>query len=156
MIIETREKLEEIIPYLPLRLGKALAYLRDTDFSKVEDGEYEIDGRDVYAKIRNAKTKSKKENKPETHIKYIDVQYMISGEEIIACASKSKQKHVVAEEDIPEDCIFYEDCPDEVDYLMKAGQLMVIFPWEVHRGSCHVDGKEGDIRKAVVKVRVSR
>ncbi len=154
MIIESRDKLDTLLPYLSVRLSKALAYLRDTDFDKLPDGEYEIEGKDIYAKVRNAKTKSKEGSRPETHKKYIDVQYIISGEELICCAPKSKA-HVLDEENLLEDTFFYKSCEGERDYLMKAGQLMVIFPWEVHRGSCHVANTEGAIRKVVIKVRVN-
>ena len=40
--------LKSLLPYVSERLQKALAYVAATDFSKVENGEYEIDGRNVF------------------------------------------------------------------------------------------------------------
>lgn len=47
MLQGNKKDIEKLLPYVSERLQKALAYVAATDFSKVENGEYEIDGRNV-------------------------------------------------------------------------------------------------------------
>jgi len=153
MIIEHKDKVEEIMPYLSLRLGKALAYLRDTDFSKMTDGKHEVDGQEIYATISSYKTEKRKNFRPESHFKYIDIQYILSGEEVICYAPNIKKSQEVDEQDQKKDIVFYKDkIENEEKYLLKAGQLMILFPWEIHRPKCKADKKACKVRKVVIKV----
>ena len=67
---------------LSKRIEKAFEYIRATDLKNIKPGKYEIDGENIFALISEYKTKSEQEGKLEAHRKYIDVQYVISGEEI--------------------------------------------------------------------------
>lgn len=153
MIIEHKDKVEEIMPYLSLRLAKALAYLRDTDFSKLEDGKYEVDGKEIFAVISSYKTEKKKKFKPETHFKYIDIQYILSGEEVICYAPNNVTDKMIDEQDYKEDITFYKDeIKGEKKYHLDAGQLMILFPWEIHRPKCQAGEKACKVRKVIIKV----
>ena len=63
------------------RLAKGLNLLRETDFSTMEAGKYEVDGKDLFYMIQSYQSKEKNDT-PEAHRKYIDIQYVLSGEEI--------------------------------------------------------------------------
>ena len=43
MLQGNKKDIEKLLPYVSERLQKALAYVAATDFSKVENGEYEIE-----------------------------------------------------------------------------------------------------------------
>ena len=45
MIFTDLSKINDLLPYMSLRIGKALAYLRDTNFADLPNGEYEVAGR---------------------------------------------------------------------------------------------------------------
>ena len=64
-----------------------LKYLENTDFSALETGKYEISGQDVYALVQDYSSKPKSEGKFEAHKKYIDIQYIIKGEELMGAAN---------------------------------------------------------------------
>src|SRR5580704_4265576 len=64
-------------------IKKAFEYLKQTDFSGMENGKYVVDGDDVFAILQEYDTKNDAHAKLEAHRKYIDVQYIISGEEFI-------------------------------------------------------------------------
>ena len=68
-------------------MKRALSYLRETDFSKLKDGRYEIDGDRIYATVQRYDTKPAWECRPESHRRYTDVQYVAEGQEFIGwCA----------------------------------------------------------------------
>jgi YhcH/YjgK/YiaL family protein len=153
MIIESREKITELLPYLPLRLARALAYLRDTDPSLLPDGEYPIEGRDIFLKINSYQTGSKEELTAEAHYKYIDVQYMIKGREVIWRAPFDKLRHTVTADNPKEDYVFFSRVKGEKQYIFSEGEVIIFFPWDVHRTKGKVGGRPAAARKAVLKVR---
>lgn len=59
MLQGNKKDIEKLLPYVSERLQKALAYVAATDFSKVENGEYEIDGRNVFARVNTYDTEPK-------------------------------------------------------------------------------------------------
>lgn len=65
------------------RIEKAFEYINNTDLKKITPGKYETDDENIFALINEYKTKLESEGKLEAHRKYIDVQYVISGEELI-------------------------------------------------------------------------
>ncbi len=71
---------------LPQAIEKALDFLRNTDFSALEPGVVEIDGRNIFAQVLDLKTKEKHENRPEVHRRYLDIQFLAWGEERIGIA----------------------------------------------------------------------
>lgn len=66
MLQGNKKDIEKLLPYVSERLQKALAYVAATDFSKVENGEYEIDGRNVFARVNTYDTEPKAERRPES------------------------------------------------------------------------------------------
>lgn len=49
------------------RINKAFAYLKETDFIKMELGKYEIEGDNVFALVNEYTTKDENEGKLEAH-----------------------------------------------------------------------------------------
>ena len=69
------------------RINKAFTYLKQTDFSKMELGRYEIDGDNIFVLVNEYNTKDQSEGKLEAHKKYIDVQFVAKGSEIMGYAT---------------------------------------------------------------------
>ncbi|MCJ7688558.1 MAG: YhcH/YjgK/YiaL family protein, partial [Clostridiaceae bacterium] len=61
----------------------AIVFFKKTDFSKIDEGEYELEGRDIFFQVKDIMTKPINEAKPEIHRKYIDVQFLYKGKERI-------------------------------------------------------------------------
>ncbi|MDR3349520.1 MAG: YhcH/YjgK/YiaL family protein [Acidaminococcales bacterium] len=153
MIVEHKCKIDELLPYLPLRLSRALAYLRDADLGALADGRHEIEGKDIYLNIMSYSTGKKEEQTAEAHYKYIDIQYIIKGSETVYCAPLDLERQSVKEKNLKEDYVFFDKLQEEKEYLQTAGSIMIFFPWDIHRTKCHVGGRAGKVRKAVIKVR---
>ena len=62
-------------------------YQRQLILRTLPAGKYPIDGDNIFALVSEYKTKSEAEGKLEAHRKYIDVQYVISGEELMGYVS---------------------------------------------------------------------
>ncbi|MEO8416262.1 MAG: YhcH/YjgK/YiaL family protein [Ginsengibacter sp.] len=69
---------------------KAFAFLKDHNLKKIALGKYAIDGDDVFASVTDDATKVFDKTNWESHRKYIDLQYVIAGEEKIGICPVSK------------------------------------------------------------------
>ncbi|SCP99439.1 YhcH/YjgK/YiaL family protein [Anaerobium acetethylicum] len=134
----------------PEAIQKAIQYLKDNDFNKMEAGVYEIDGKKMYAQVFDATPKPKEEIRPEVHEKYLDVQYLASGKEGLGfCADEGKFE---VDERIDErDLIFYKSMENEGFITAIPGCYSIFFPNDVHRPSILIDDYTS-VRKVVVKV----
>ena len=136
---------------LPTAIQRALNFLRTTDFSQQKVGEVEIDGRNIYAQIIDMTTRPKKDNHPEVHRRYIDIQFLAKGEEII-CVAAERGNNKISESLLAErDIIFYHGAENESEITMTPGSYAIFFPQDVHRPAC-IKNKATPIRKVVVKV----
>src|SRR5579862_2731121 len=87
------DKIENSVVYeniSPL-IKRAFDYLKHTDFSDMAIGKHTIDGDEIYAILQEYDTKNDADAKLEAHRKYIDVQYIISGEELIGVLPLTNQ-----------------------------------------------------------------
>ena len=133
----------------PDRWKATFKFLATTDLESLELGEYEIIGRDVYAIVSEYMPKEAKDCRFESHKKYIDLQYIISGEEMMGVTKPEGLEVIVP---YTEDIMFYS--PDGVDAVYEKavpGKFFVFFPDNAHRPSMKsADGVS--VKKVVVKV----
>lgn len=141
-------------PLLPQALVKGLEYLATTDLSALPAGKHEIEGQDIYVSINEYETQPREMRRAEAHADYLDIQYMIAGEELIAYSVLADGNEVLADELAARDVIFYKTVEPETDLVMTAGMYAVFFPWDVHRPNCKLQ-QEQKVKKAVVKIRMS-
>jgi biofilm protein TabA len=137
-----------------LRIG--IEYLRNNDLDKLSAGKYEIDGEDIYLLIQETDTALRSERKLESHVKYIDIQYLVKGEEIIGFIRKSENDIYLENElsNPAKDFAIYKEREGETELLLKQGMFAVFFPNDLHRPRCsRTNGSP--IKKAVVKVNTS-
>ena len=153
MIFTDLSKINDLLPYVSLRIGKALAYLRDTNFESLPNGEYEVEGRAIFARVNTYETEAREEKKPESHIKYIDLQFLVAGKESIGFCPLTEEHKLVEDYADEQDLLFYEKAHNENYVNMKAGDIAIFFPWEIHRPGCNLDGEKAQVKKVVVKVR---
>jgi biofilm protein TabA len=133
-------------------LQKAIEYIRSTDLVQLDSGTYEIDGEDLFAVVQDVSTVVKSERRAECHSKYMDIQYLISGdEEIIGFARESSQNVIVENQLETKDYALYEEIKGEMDLVLYPGMFAVFFPSDLHRPGCSRNGGT-HIKKVVVKV----
>jgi biofilm protein TabA len=138
---------------LPAALVRGLDYLRDTDFSKVESGRVEIDGDAIFALVQEYGTVPKGEKKPEAHRKYIDIQYVSGGSEIIGYGLESPLGEIAEDRLAEKDLLYYRSVQDEMELILTPGMYVILFPQDVHRPGCRY-GDSALVNKVVVKIRL--
>lgn len=146
------DSIENIDRYkgLEQRYTTALNYLKTTDFAKIEDGRYELDGSNIYATISRYKTKPISEGKWEAHQKYIDVQFIASGKESIGY-SFLKNMNAKTDYNPDKDVQFFEGEGQWAN--VEKGNFVILFPSDVHMPGIKVNDPE-DVIKVVVKVKI--
>ena len=137
----------------PKAIQTALDYLKSHDFANMEPGDYEIQGRDIYAQVFDAVTVEADSKHAESHEKYLDVQYLVSGKERLGF-TKNTGNYKVKEHIKERDLIFYESVEDEGYIESRPGCFCVFFPSDIHRPEV-ISGESMKLRKVVVKVSVS-
>ena len=147
MIFDT---LENIMNYEGLgRVYTALEFLSKTDFTKMELGKYDLQGDDIFYMVQRYVTDPVK-TIAEAHKKYIDIQFMGDGEEIIGVAPISCEK--TETEAKPQNDVWFYECKTEPLTLIK-NSFMVLYPNDLHCPGVAVDGAKA-CHKVVVKVKV--
>ena len=147
MIFDT---LENIKNYEGLdRVYTALKFLSETDFTKIELGRYELQGDDIFYMVQRYETDPDK-TISEAHKKYIDIQFMVDGEEIIGVAPISCEK--TETEAKPENDVWFYECKTEPLTLIK-NSFMVLYPNDLHCPGVAVNEPLSCL-KVVVKVKV--
>jgi YhcH/YjgK/YiaL family protein len=128
----------------------ALDYLAKTDFSAMAPGRYDIDGSNVYALVQQYETKPREKGLWEAHRRYIDVQFVAAGIEVMGYAPLGNC-NVTQEYSSEKDCAFFSGNGDYV--TARAGTFVIFFPEDVHM-PCLVSDGPVTVRKVVVKVAV--
>lgn len=137
----------------PKALVRALDYLKKTDLKALAAGSYQLEGDKMYVNIDCVDTRTWHDTKAESHKQYIDVQFMIDGEENQAFFVNHGDVEPV--EFYPErDLYFYSnETDDEGEIQLTPGNYTVFFPCDVHRPLIAVN-EPRPIKKAVVKIHV--
>jgi len=146
--------LEQAAAELPKTILVALKTLAAMDFKALEDGVLSTPQTDLKFSLFHAETESAANKKPETHIKNIDIHYLVSGAEALGYQPFSPELKVT-ERLVDADNVFYENHPERQSMTVLApGGFAVYFPWDVHMPLC-APGTPSKVRKVVVKVPVS-
>lgn len=131
----------------PPRLARAFELLSDPAVQALPDGRHELDGERLVALAQGYTTKAVADGRLEAHRKYVDVQFVVSGEERMGWAPLEGLPGRFDEE---KDLGFYEGEFDLVH--VPAGFFAVFFPHDAHAPG--LDPKSGfcRVRKIVLKV----
>lgn len=146
------DKIENIQQYNGLSdlLNEGLKFIAETDFSKIEPGKIVLNDNLLFASVSEYATKPAADCKLEAHKKYIDIQFIVSGEEKIGFTTLAGQTPSVPYN--PEkDIVFY--C-EEVSFLtLTSGTFAIFFPSDLHQ-PCVAATSPSNVKKVVVKVAV--
>ena len=134
-------------------LVKALEFLRRPELASLAEGKVPIDGERVFALPQRYETAAQGSPRFEYHRKYIDIQYIVEGEEVIEWAPALKLK-ITDAYDREKDITFGTVAPEEVTPVrLRAGQLAVFYPEDAHAPR-RAAGAPARVFKIVVKVEV--
>ena len=132
---------------------QAFTFLKNSDLKNLPLGKQELDGDSLYVSVDEYTTKDKSDTRFESHRKYIDIQYIIEGEEMMGLAPLDEVKPEVVEPyNAEKDIAFYNY--DGGKYITATPKNFVIFfPTDAHRPTMKVN-ENSKVKKIVVKVMV--
>ncbi len=115
-------------------------------------GKYEIDGKDLYASIQEYTSKLPEDAKTEGHKNYIDIQFIVSGTEVIDSFDITKAM-AVTEYNPDKDFTQYENKVVITRSILNGGDFAIYFPHDIHRPGMCFNGSQAPVKKIVVKVK---
>jgi biofilm protein TabA len=128
---------------------KAFAFLKEHDLQTLANGRIPIDSNNVFAIVTENPTKDYDSTMWESHRGYIDLHYVISGEEKIGVCPITKLT-VTKPYDASKDIANYSG--EGKIYNALPGVFFLFFPSDGHRPAITPGGNKAD-KKMVIKIR---
>lgn len=134
-------------------LKKAFDFLKQPGLSGMSDGKAEIDGQRVYAIVQRYETEASRTPRFERHASYIDVQFIVSGEEIIGWSPAERMAETGAYNAEKDICFGTAPAGTWTPVRLQAGQLAILYPEDGHAPRLAVRAPS-PVMKIVIKVAV--
>ncbi len=131
---------------------KGFDFIKKALTENLAPGKYEIDGKDIFASVLEYDTKKDADGVAEAHKYYIDIQFIVWGEELMKALdiSKAQPKTVYNGE---KDVQFFLDGEWSSVNVLESGDFAIFFPNDVHKPSLAVNDQPTPVKKIVVKVK---
>jgi len=134
------------------RWHKAFAFLKAHDLNSLQIRRYDIMGDTLYATVSEYLSKTEDQGRFEVHQKYIDIQYVINGEENIGVAPLSAKKGTVVPYNEAND-IEFMTVTDSTYQKASPENFFIFFPSQIHKPGMRIGNDSIMIKKIVVKVK---
>jgi YhcH/YjgK/YiaL family protein len=134
------------------RWDMAFAFLKNSDFTKLEKKRHDIHGDNIYAIVSEYITKKEEDVRFEAHKRYIDIQYVFYGSEIIGVAPSDAKCEVLVPYDSTKD-IEFMNVNQNSPLKATPNRFFIFFPSDLHRPGVR-DGEDSTVRKVVLKVKI--
>jgi len=147
MIIDLLDNCHNYIK-LHKSFGSAFNFLQKAGLREYKEGRYDIIRDDVYALVSNASGLGKAKASLEAHKKYIDIQVVLNGEDLIGSKPLAECKMEKTPYDSGKDCVFFKD-KSNFWFKLYKGSFVIFFPEDAHAPLAG----NSRVKKAVIKVR---
>lgn len=117
----------------------------------IAPGTYQINPR-VKAIVSEYETKVENEVGYEAHRKNIDIQYLLRGEERVACLPLDKLKETVPYSE-EKDAAFFTSSLQPIEMTLGEGYFAIFFPQDGHMPQLSID-KPMKVKQVVIKVEI--
>ncbi len=135
----------------PERWNKAFAFLKMHNLSSIRPKRYDLQNDSLFVLVNEYTTHPAEESNYEAHKKYIDIQYVVQGEELIGIAPINAITDTVQEYDADEDIGFYKVSSD-MKHVANSESFFIFFPADAHKPNLNPGDSASEIRKVIVKV----
>ena len=132
------------------RFAEAFAQMKKILAEGAEDGRIVLDEDKLFVNLQSYTTKPEQSSCFEAHKKYIDIQLVLEGEEIIGYESADKLT-LTKEYDESGDCMLYALNAEYDKIKLCRGDFVILFATEPHAPAIAVDAPVA-VRTAIVKV----
>ena len=153
MIVANLEHLKSQVVLTP-NMETAVNFLIEHGNEVHPAGRLVVDGDNVFVEVQAYDTIAEGEPTFEGHRSYIDIQYVVEGEEIIAWANVDNVTVTKPYDTSGGDAWLGTATADVITNVhLKSGQLAVLYPTDGHAPR-RAFGASTPVRKLVVKVRI--
>ena len=130
----------------------AFEFLDTKTLADVPVGKHAIEGEQVYALVQKLPSRMAETAQFESHRKYIDVHYMVSGQETSGSSPVGDLKLAVPYDE-SKDVMLYNVPQQYTKIEVRPGQFVIYRPGQAHLPNCHLQGPH-DLHKGVITVHV--
>src|ERR1700730_3464237 len=130
---------------------EAFAFLKTHDLKTLAKGKYPIDSNFVYASVTEDPSKDFDKTSWESHRKYIDLQYVIDGEEKMGIFPAAKAQVIKPYDENKDVANYVADGPT---YSATPEAFFIFFPTDAHRPNITPGGNKV-VKKIVIKVKAA-
>jgi len=148
MILDSLKNAASTLALNPL-FKQAFDFIQKNDLSKMELGKTILDGDKLFISVMEIDGKLPEAAKMESHVKYIDIQVVISGVETMGWTAIEHCTEAIEPYNAEKDLQFFADKPSTL-ITVHPGEFAIFFPEDGHAPGIG----NGLIKKAVVKVLV--
>ena len=148
MIVDRLEHADRYCDMHPA-FAQAFAFLKRSDLAELPAERHEIDGDRLFCIISQGPGRPRSEAKLEAHREYIDIQYVIAGDEEMGWKPTADCRISHTPYDAEKDIEFFQDEPDSWNDV-PPGSFVIFFPQDAHAPLVG----EGEIHKVVLKIAV--
>lgn len=135
---------------LNIDLNSIVEFINRVESENLENGRYELDGDKLFALVQSYETKDSDECRLESHKKYIDIQYVQEGTEVMYWSLVDELK---VTEDLSQisDVIFYEDDKNATELVVNEKSFALFFTHDAHKPGVKFNTKS-NVKKIVFKI----
>ena len=137
--------------FLTEAVKECFSYAKEQNLVEFENGKHEIDGERLFVNIVEYTTKNAEERFWEAHKKYLDVHFMLNGEEQIDLNFLSNMD---VKEFVEVDDFVPMDGEKNSSVVLRNGDFLICYPQDGHRTAVKVSEPK-TIKKAIFKVLIS-
>lgn len=136
---------------LPHRLRHYLAQALALLATQPAAGKYELDGERAFLILADDHTAPIEERRLEIHARYLDVQLLLSGEELMGYRPRRASQQPDDDRLATQDLALFNQLEGEQFLILRPGDFVIFWPGDAHRPLCAVTSPM-PIRKAILKV----
>lgn len=146
MIIDTLDNLEKYISLNPL-FEDVVSFIKENNLTDLPEGKTYIKGNDLFVNVQSINGKTKDEAVLETHIKMIDIQIPLTGEETFGYTPVCNLPSLPYNEE--KDITKFGNLKSESYVTCGNGMFAIFFPQDGH-APCIASAP---LKKAIFKIK---
>ncbi|MDD5746818.1 MAG: YhcH/YjgK/YiaL family protein [Candidatus Omnitrophica bacterium] len=131
--------------------NKAFQFLESLS-PEVEDGEYPIQGKSIFARVDTYETRTPEQAGLEAHRAYVDIQAVLDGQEAMEWFPHEQVVTKIPYDPSKDAEFFIRRTPGPGRLIVTPGIFVVFFPQDAHMPSLIAGDAPESVKKVVVKI----
>jgi len=150
-LIGKNKQTDNICNGLEERCLKAVEFLSKLNGDDLSKGRHVVT-ESFYYSVQEYVTDDDKEKYFESHRKYVDIQMLIEGEELMQVTDINRLQEAISYDE-NKDVTLFKPLNNVSGVILRPGSIMILYPKDGHRSICY-DGRISKLRKIVGKVSI--